>query len=343
VTPVVLAESLCKSFGGIRAVEALTLQLDKGELFGLVGSDGAGKTTTIRMLTGLLEPTSGNADILGHPCRALEPVRGEIGYMSQRFGLYSDLTVTENIRFYADIFNVPRKDAKEQMESLLHAANLEPFRNRRAGNLSGGMKQKLGLCCALIHTPKILFLDEPTNGVDPVSRREFWRILYGLLSEGVTIFVSTAYLDEADRCHRVGLIHQGRLIACDTPANLKLSAGSAITAPQSLEDVFFSLISNERGAEFEAAPTGQSRRQPVAPASPAVSVKGLSRYFGSFVAVNGIDLEVAQGEIFGFLGPNGAGKSTTIRMLCGILKPTAGEGTVAGCDIMREPEKILAT
>jgi ABC-2 type transport system ATP-binding protein len=215
-------DNLTKKFGDLTAVDALSLSVSKGELFGLVGSDGAGKTTTMRMLTAIMEPTSGDAWVMGHHVRdEPEAIKEEIGYMSQRFGLYNDLTVQENIHFYADIYGLPRKGRDAKIDELLSFSNLTPFRERRAGNLSGGMKQKLGLACALVHTPKVLFLDEPTNGVDPVSRRDFWRILYNLLKEGVAIFVSTAYLDEADRCNRVGLIHNGKLLACDTPENLK--------------------------------------------------------------------------------------------------------------------------
>jgi ABC-2 type transport system ATP-binding protein len=215
-------DNLTKKFNDLTAVDTLTLSVAEGELFGLVGSDGAGKTTTMRMLTAIMEPTSGEAWVMGrHTLREAEAVKEEIGYMSQRFGLYPDLSVLENIHFYADIFGLPGRGRDTRIDELLSFSNLAPFRKRRAGNLSGGMKQKLGLACALIHTPRVLFLDEPTNGVDPLSRRDFWRILYQLLKQGVTIFVSTAYLDEADRCNRVGLIHQGKLLACDTPAGLK--------------------------------------------------------------------------------------------------------------------------
>lgn len=215
-------ENLTKRFGELTAVDGLTLTIAPGELFGLVGSDGAGKTTTMRMLCGIMDPTEGRARVLGRDTvREAEAIKAEIGYMSQRFGLYPDLTVLENIHFYADIYGIPRRGRDETIDRLLAFSNLTPFRRRQAGNLSGGMKQKLGLACALIHTPRILFLDEPTNGVDPVSRRDFWRILYQLLREGVTIFVTTAYLDEAERCNRVGLIHKGRLLACDAPDRLK--------------------------------------------------------------------------------------------------------------------------
>jgi len=216
------AEQLTKSFGELTAVDHLTLAVAEGEIFGLVGPDGAGKTTTMRLLTAIMEPTAGDAWVAGyHVVRQAEALKEQIGYMSQRFGLYPDLSVMENIDFYADIYSEPRKGRRQKIERLLAFSNLTPFRKRLAGNLSGGMKQKLGLACALVHTPKVLFLDEPTNGVDPVSRRDFWRILYQLLRQRVTIFLSTAYLDEAERCNRVALIHRGRLLACGTPDDVK--------------------------------------------------------------------------------------------------------------------------
>ncbi|MEW6440892.1 MAG: ABC transporter ATP-binding protein [bacterium] len=215
-------ESLTKSFGEVRAVDRLTFSVHEGEIFGLVGPDGAGKTTVMRLLTAILEPTAGEAWVAGRSIVSEgESIKEEIGYMSQRFGLYADLTVAENIHFYADIYGVPRKGRQEKIDRLLAFSNLTPFKKRLAGNLSGGMKQKLGLACALIHTPRVLLLDEPTNGVDPVSRRDFWRILYQLLREKVTIFVSTAYLDEAERCNRLGLLHNGRLLALGTPDEVK--------------------------------------------------------------------------------------------------------------------------
>lgn len=228
-TEAIRTEGLKKCFGELTAVQDLTLSVPRGELFGLVGSDGAGKTTTLRMLTGIMDPSGGEAFVLGSSMtRKPDAVRGEIGYMSQRFGLYPDLTVLENLRFYADIQMIPRRGRDTRIAELLAFAKLTPFKQRAAGKLSGGMKQKLGLACALVHKPQVLFLDEPTNGVDPVSRRDFWRILYGLLAEGVTIFVATAYLDEAERCGRVGLMHKGRLLACDTPHGLKTLLKGAV-------------------------------------------------------------------------------------------------------------------
>lgn len=211
-----------KRFGETVALNGLSFEVPRGEIFALVGPDGAGKTTTMRLLAGLMRPSGGSAAVLGlDTVEEAEAIKAEIGYMSQRFGLYSDLRVEENLHFYADIYGVPRARREERIDRLLAFSNMQPFKRRLAGNLSGGMKQKLGLACALIHTPKVLFLDEPTNGVDPVSRRDFWRILYQLLKEGVTIFVSTAYLDEAERATTVGLLHRGSLLATDSPERLR--------------------------------------------------------------------------------------------------------------------------
>src|ERR1039458_8360955 len=218
----IIAERLTKSFPGILAVDHLSFDVSSGEIFGLVGPDGAGKTTTLRMLAGIMPPDEGTAHIGGFDVvHDPEGAKHDLSYMPQRFGLYEGLTVDENIRFYADLFGVQRKRRDEHSIGLLAAAGLQEFRKRLAGNLSGGMKQKLGLVCALIHTPRVILLDEPTNGVDPVSRRDFWQILYSLLAQGVAILTSTSYLDEAERCHRVGLLYQGRMLFCDLPEALK--------------------------------------------------------------------------------------------------------------------------
>jgi ABC-2 type transport system ATP-binding protein len=220
---------LSKSFGILTAVKDLNLEVKTGEIFGLVGPDASGKTTTIRMLCGILPPDGGEAKVAGFDIlREVESLREKVGYLPQRFGLYGDLTVLENIHFYGDLYQVPKQKRRERIERLLRFANLEPFGKRKAQDLSGGMKQKLGLICALIHTPQILFLDEPTTGVDPLSRRDFWMILYDLLKEGVTILFSTSYLDEAERCSRVGLIYQGDLMIADTPSAVKARIGGTI-------------------------------------------------------------------------------------------------------------------
>lgn len=220
---------LTKSFGSLVAVKDLNLEVKNGEIFGLVGPDASGKTTILRMLCGILPPDEGEATVAGCDIRKeAESLKEKVGYLPQRFGLYGDLTVLENIHFYGDLYQVPKQKRKDRIEKLLQFANLKPFGKRKAQDLSGGMKQKLGLICALIHTPQILFLDEPTTGVDPLSRRDFWIILYDLLKEGVTILFSTSYLDEAERCSRVGLIYQGDLLIADTPSAVKAQIGGTI-------------------------------------------------------------------------------------------------------------------
>ncbi len=237
-SPAITVSRLSKRFGGVHAVDGLSFEVYAGEIFGLVGPDGAGKTTTLRMLAGVMGTDAGSVSVGGcDVVRDPEGAKSLLSYMSQRFGLYEDLTVDENIRFYADLFGVRRKHRGQRSQELLAAAGLSDFRSRLAGNLSGGMKQKLGLVCALIHTPKVLLLDEPTNGVDPVSRRDFWRILYSLVAEDVAILTSTSYLDEAERCHRVGLLHQGRMLFCDRPAELKQRFPGEILAVHSAQPV----------------------------------------------------------------------------------------------------------
>lgn len=230
--------NLTRKFGALTAVDNLNIEIQEGEIFGLVGPDGAGKTTIMRLLTGILEPTSGEGWVYGRNIvKEAELLKDNIAYMSQRFGLYEELTVMENVNFYADVFGVPKNGRDEKIEELLGFSGLTPFKQRFAGKLSGGMKQKLGLACALIHTPKVLFLDEPTNGVDPVSRRDFWKILYNLLRQKVTILYSTSYLDEAERCKRVGLLHKGKLLRCNTP-----EATKAEFKAKTLEEAFILAI-----------------------------------------------------------------------------------------------------
>lgn len=225
---IIHAENLTRTFGALTAVDNLNLDIAEGEIFSIVGPDGAGKTTTMRMLCGLINPTAGKAIVAGHDVSLeLDAVKDQIGYMAQRFGLYHDLTVSENMRFYADLFGITGREREELTVRLLRMTRLEPFQQRPAGKLSGGMKQKLALMCTLLHKPRVLFLDEPTNGVDPVSRRDFWAILYDLVRGGLTVFVSTAYLDEAERANRVAFMDRGRIIRCDTPAALKKSLKEA--------------------------------------------------------------------------------------------------------------------
>jgi len=246
VEPIIETRGLTRRFGALTAVEHLDLSVGRGEIFGLVGPDGAGKTTTLRMLCGLMDPSEGSARVAGHDvAREAQAVKDQIGYMAQRFGLYGDLTVEENMNFYADLFDITGAERKDLSTQLLRMTRMDPFRGRQARQLSGGMKQKLALMCTLLHRPQVLFLDEPTNGVDPVSRRDFWAILYQLLKDGVTIFMTTAYLDEAERANRVGLMHRGKLIRCAAPDELKRSTGAA-----NLEGAFVGLIQAAEGARL---------------------------------------------------------------------------------------------
>lgn len=224
-------QALSRSFGSEPAVVGLSFDVRRGELFGIVGPDGAGKTTTLRMLAGVLPPSSGDAVIRGiSVARDPEAVKPHIAYMSQRFGLYEDLTVRENIDFYADLYRVPRADRPKRLERLFEFSNLGEFQKRLAGKLSGGMKQKLSLCCALIHQPELLLLDEPTFGVDPISRRDLWLILHEMVADGVTMIVTTSYLDEAERCDRVAMLDYGRVLALDAPAILQQSLDGSLFA-----------------------------------------------------------------------------------------------------------------
>ena len=226
-----------KRYGTSPALDSVTLDVRHGEMFGLIGSDGAGKTTAIRLMCGLLRADAGDVRILGRdPVREHRQITGQVGYLSQRFSLYGDLTVDENVAFFAEVHGV--RDYQRRRNQLLDMTQLTPFRTRLADRLSGGMKQKLALVCTLVHEPELLLLDEPTTGVDPVSRREFWKLLSEFLSQGITILMSTPYLDEAERCTRVALLHEGRLLASDDPSRLRAS----MPGTASLEDVFISRL-----------------------------------------------------------------------------------------------------
>jgi len=255
-SPAVRVENLERRFGEVVAVDRLAFTVAPGELFGLLGPDGAGKTTTLRMLAGVLVPTSGDVVIHGiSVVRDPEAVKHRIAYMSQRFGLYGDLTVMENLTFYADLYEVPRHERPARLERLFHFSNLGPFRHRLARNLSGGMKQKLGLSCALIHQPQVLLLDEPTFGVDPISRRDLWLIVHDMVAQGVTVVVSTAYMDEAERFDRLAVLHQGRLLALDRPNALQQARAGDILRlevdrPRAARDIAVRLPGVERASLF---------------------------------------------------------------------------------------------
>ena len=240
MTAAIEFSGVTKRYGSTQALNTVTLQIQRGEMFGLIGSDGAGKTTAIRLMCGLLRADSGGIHVLGHdPVREHRRMTERVGYLSQRFSLYGDLTIDENVAFFAEIHGV--RHYERRREQLLGMTQLTPFRARLADRLSGGMKQKLALACTLVHEPELILLDEPTTGVDPVSRREFWKLLSEFLSGGITIVMSTPYLDEAERCSRVALLHDGRLLACDEPSSLR----AAMPGSPSLEDVFIARLTTK--------------------------------------------------------------------------------------------------
>jgi ABC-2 type transport system ATP-binding protein len=265
-------DRVTRRYGAVTAVDALSFDVAQGEMFGLIGPDGAGKTTTIRLAGGLLAPGAGRIEVFGRdPVASHRAITADIGYLSQRFSLYGDLTIDENIAFFAEIHGVRRFAAAR--DRLLEMTQLAPFRARRADRLSGGMKQKLALACTLVHEPKILLLDEPTTGVDPVSRREFWKLLAEFLSRGLTIVMATPYLDEAERCARVALLHEGRLLALDTPQRLQAAlAGQLLEVttdrPRPPVDVLLSVAGVEDVQPFgdrahvRLAPGGQASAAP---------------------------------------------------------------------------------
>ena len=386
MTAQIVVRDLCKRFGELDALKNLSATIQGGRLTGLVGPDGAGKTTLMRMLAGLMAPSSGSLEVAGHdPAVEAEAVHRVTGYMPQRFGLYEDLAVAENLRLYAGLRGLGKQEAEAVFPRLLDFTGLAPFAKRLAGRLSGGMKQKLGLACALMARPKVLLLDEPSVGVDPVSRRELWAMVQEMAGEGMAVVWATAYLDEAERCDEVLLLKEGEVAyngppgelterlqgrsqlvsglagnrrefltqALDLPAvrdgviqggsvRLVLAPGEGPQAiaplvqaaqgrvtptPPRFEDAFIDLLGGN--------PSGRSaiaEQMTPFPAANQVMVecRRLTKRFGAFTATDRISFAVGQGEIFGLLGPNGAGKSTTFRMLCGLLRPTAGQAEVAG-------------
>lgn len=340
---VVRVRNLFKRYRKHAAVEDVSLAIRRGEIYGLIGPDGAGKSSVMKAIAGVLSFEGGSVEVLGQVIdseAAAERVKARIGFMPQGLGLnlYPELSVEENIDFFAELREVPPDQLTERKRKLLAMTRLDQFRERPMKHLSGGMKQKLGLVCTLIHEPELIILDEPTTGVDPVSRRDFWAILTQLLREkGVTALVSTAYLDEAERFARLALISGGRVIAAGETAEI---VGQA----PSLEDAFISLL-RQRGLipdgelknhDLDAKASG-SRHDGI-----AISAQGLTRDFDHFRAVDRISFEVCQGEIFGLLGANGAGKTTVIKMLTGILPPSGGQGWVAGEDMRRASQAIKA-
>lgn len=397
-TPAIEAKDLGRRFGRLHAVRNINLRVSKGEILGLVGSDGSGKTTLLQLLAGILDPSEGQCRVLGFDTvKQSREVTSRIGYMAQGFTLYDRLTVSENLVFAAKVRGVSAAELVDRRQRLLSMAGLSRFPHRREGALSGGMRKKLALCTNLIHHPPLLLLDEPGLGVDPLSRRELWRMLEAFRRQGITIVFSTSYMDEAERGDRVALLDRGRILAMGTPQDLRSRAAGAAfrmpldrraeaepilrrspgtlgiqremrelrltvlpeadlirdlkaelgklapleSAPPSMEDAFLVLRARADGGTRGPAP--EVRHVEVAhPAAQEASIQtvGLTRRFGSFVAVDGVSLDVRPGEIFGLLGANGAGKTTLIRMLCGLLPPSDGRAYVAGTDIASEAQHL---
>jgi ABC-2 type transport system ATP-binding protein len=387
-------EGVAKKFGRAPpALDGITAVIRSGEITGLVGPDGAGKTTLIRLMTGLIPPDAGTIEVLGHDTRTdAARIHTSIGYMPQRFGLYEDLSVQENLDLYADLRGLAKAERPAVYQELLSFTDLKRFTARLAGNLSGGMKQKLGLACALLRKPRLLLLDEPSVGVDPISRRDLWKMVEALTAEGIGVLWSTAYLDEAEACDRVLLLNQGKLLFAGIPSDLTARVASRVfkltgtagrrraalarvldeegvidgviqgeairlvmkcghdpaallsrkpapdariaPTPPRFEDAFVDMLGGGPGGRSALAE--KTRARPADGGRPVIEARGLTKRFGDFTAAADITFAVPRGEIFGLLGPNGAGKSTTFKMLCGLLKPTLGEGRVAGFDLRRD-------
>ena len=310
--------SISKHYGKVQALCDVSFSVGKGEVFGLIGPDGAGKTSMYRILCSLLLPDAGTATVDGYDVVSqMKEIRKRVGYMPGKFSLYQDLTVEENLKFFATLFKTTVEENYDSIKAIY--SQLERFKNRRAGALSGGMKQKLALCCALVHQPSVLFLDEPTTGVDPVSRTEFWEILAQLKARDITIVASTPYLDEVRSCERVAFLSEGIIRGIGTPEEI-LTEFRDVFNPPSIEHEGSNKVGNE--------------------AENVIEVEHLVKAFGTFRAVDDISFTVKKGEIFGFLGANGAGKTTAMHMLTGLNQPTSGTGRVVGFDIRTEYEEI---
>lgn len=317
--------NLTKSFGKIRAVDSLSLDIEKGKITGLIGADGSGKTTLIRLITGLLIPDSGEITVLGlNPAAQKEELSTKIGYMPQKFGLYEDLSIEENLQLYADLKKLPY-----EFDELLEFTKLMPFKTRLAGALSGGMKQKLGLACALMGSPDFLVLDEPSVGVDPISRHDLMEMVRKLITPDTTVLWSTAYLDEAHSFDTAVVLDKGKVIYNGKPDDLARDT-------KEFEEKVIDLMG---GYKKEPSKVAQNYLVPDSEHSCTVEADNLEKKYGNFYAVKNNSFCIQRGEIFGLLGPNGAGKSTSFKMMCGLAKPTGGTARIMGIDILENPSK----
>lgn len=310
--------NISKHYNKVQALRNVSFSVNKGEVFGVIGPDGAGKTSMYRILCSLLLPESGTATVDGFDVvRQMNEIRKRVGYMPGKFSLYQDLTVEENLHFFATLFNTTVEENYDSIKTIY--SQIEQFKDRKAGALSGGMKQKLALCCALVHRPSVLFLDEPTTGVDPVSRKDFWEILSQLKERNITIVASTPYLDEVKKCERVAFLSEGIIKGIGTPEEILTEFRDIFNPPG---------IEHRESCNINDAPEN------------VIEVEHLVKAFGTFHAVDDISFTVKKGEIFGFLGANGAGKTTAMHMLTGLNQPTSGTGRVVGFDIRTEYEQI---
>ena len=315
----IVVNNVSKSYGRVQALSDVSFAVGKGEVFGLIGPDGAGKTSMFRILCSLLLPDAGTAAVDGYDVvKQMREVRCRVGYMPGKFSLYQDLTIEENLNFFATLFGTTVEEGYDSIKVIY--SQIERFKDRKAGALSGGMKQKLALSCALVHQPSVLFLDEPTTGVDPVSRKELWEMLLMLKESGITIVASTPYLDEVRCCERVAFLDQGKVRGIGTPDDILTQFTSIFNPPG---------IDKSEGLKVKSEESDN-----------VIEVEHLVKAFGSFHAVDDISFSVKRGEIFGFLGANGAGKTTAMHMLTGLNQPTSGTGRVVGFDIRTEYEQI---
>ncbi len=324
-------KNLTKKFSdGFAAIDNLSLNIEKGKITGLIGPDGAGKTTLIRLIAGLLVPTEGDISTLGlNPETQKELINTKMGYMPQKFGLYEDLSVIENLTLYSDLKGIEKKDRAEIFEKLLTFTDLKNFQPRLAGALSGGMKQKLGLACALLGTPEFLLLDEPSVGVDPISRRELMQMVKELAGSGITILWSTAYLDEAHSFDNCIVLNEGKIIYNGKPQELSSTS-------QGFEDEVIKLMGGYQKKESKLAKNYILKDQD---GEFVIEALNLAKKYGNFYAVKNNTFHIEKGEIFGLLGPNGAGKSTSFKMMCGLSTPTKGTAKIMGQDILKNPTK----
>lgn len=318
-------KNLTKKFGEITAINNLSLEIEKGKITGLIGADGAGKTTLIRLITGLLVPNSGEISLLGfNPAVQKAEIGKRIGYMPQKFGLYEDLTVMENLKLYADLKKQPY-----DFDKMLEFTNLTAFRERLAGALSGGMKQKLGLACTIMGNPEFLVLDEPSVGVDPISRQDLMTMVKNMISSETTVLWSTAYLDEAYSFDTTIILDKGKLIYKGKPSEIAVN-------PKEFEDKIINLMGGYKEFESKIAKNYIPYKGDIECMAEA---DNLEKKYGSFYAVKNNTFCINKGEIFGLLGPNGAGKSTSFKMMCGLTKPTSGTARITGTDIIKNPAK----